>query len=101
VALDQMDFLFTPDDELVIADDPGRCRHRSVAEILDTAVARRGVRRIPIDQPEGAGRVRSAPPRAPRLFHFALEGRHQVSLFDLIHLAGRSARASFRRRLAG
>ena len=105
-ALDQMDFLFTPDDALVIADDSwarlaGTDR---VAEILDTAIAHVEAcawtpdainLKAPVEEALGI-KLRKA---APALYA-AVEGRHQgLPLFDSIHLLGRE-RALLRLRAA-
>jgi glutamyl-tRNA synthetase len=95
-ALDQMDFLFVGDDELIIAEDSwaklaGTDR---VAEILETAIAHvescewtpEAINlKEPVETALGI-KLRKA---APALYA-AVEGRHQgLPLFDSIHLLGR------------
>jgi glutamyl-tRNA synthetase len=95
-ALDQMDFLFVADDDLVITEDSwakltGTDR---VTEILDVAVAHVEScewtldainLKAPIEETLGL-KLRKA---APALYA-AVEGRHQgLPLFDSIHLLGR------------
>ncbi len=94
--LEQMDFLFVPDDELVIAEESWARLEGTdrVAEILDVAIAHVETcewtpdainLKAPIEEQLGL-KLRKA---APALYA-AVEGRHQgLPLFDSIHLLGR------------
>jgi glutamyl-tRNA synthetase len=105
-ALEQMDFLFVADDDLVIAEESWTrlAATDRVAEILDVAIAHvetcewtpDGINlKAPIEELLGL-KLRKA---APALYA-AVEGRHQgLPLFDSIHLLGRE-HASARLRAA-
>ncbi|MDQ1468369.1 MAG: glutamyl-tRNA synthetase [Actinomycetota bacterium] len=108
---DQAEFLFTPDDELVIADDSWEkvTRMEKVAEILDAAIAHLETCEWTVDGIDLRAAVDAVGVKARKalpVVYAAIEGRTAgLPLFDSIFLLGRdSALRRLRRcreRLAG